>query len=388
MLRSPLLAIFLIVVVDVLALTLIIPLLPFYAEHFGASPWMVGLLTASFAACQLVAGPVLGNLSDRHGRKPVLLISQLGTLVGFVMLAEARSLAMLFFSRMIDGITAGNLTVAQAVIADVTPPEGRARAFALIGIAFGLGFLVGPAASGALTHYGHTAPIWCAAGLSALSIVCTLTLLPHAPRAPTVVGERRLGVLDWSAYGALLRRSSLAPRFMQFLLFSLSFVLFTSGLALYAERRFTRADGAPFGPREVGYLFAYAGLLGLVLQGGVVSRVITRFGEARAVTVGFVLQAIGFAFLSLAHSLAGLALAATVASCGHAPLRPALTSLVSRNAHADEQGLALGFTQSLSSMAQVISPLVAGALIGHGSLDAWAYTAACVSLLGALLTLR
>src|SRR5713226_1770672 len=168
--QSPLVPIFLIVCVDVLGLTLMLPLLPFYAEHLGASPTAVGLLVSTYAVCQLVAGPMLGRMSDRVGRRPLLLVSQIGTLIGFLILAFANSLWLVFLSRVIDGLTAGNLSLAQAYISDVTKPEERAKSFALIGIAFGLGFLVGPGISGFLSTFNPKYPIFAAAGLSLTSI--------------------------------------------------------------------------------------------------------------------------------------------------------------------------------------------------------------------------
>src|SRR5579863_4110873 len=186
--RSPLLPIFLIVLVDVLGLTIILPLLPFYAEHFGASATVVGLLISSYACCQLIAGPILGRMSDHMGRKPLLIVSQLGTLIGFLILAFAGSLWMVFLSRIIDGLTAGNLSLAQAYIADVTTPENRARSFGVIGIAFGIGFLIGPGISGFLSQYGYSYPILAAAFLSASSVMCTATLLPKVRSE-----ERRVG---------------------------------------------------------------------------------------------------------------------------------------------------------------------------------------------------
>src|SRR5207247_7772541 len=175
---SPLLSIFLIVLVDVLGLTIILPLLPFYAESLGATPSTVGLLVSAYAICQLLAGPPLGQLSDRVGRRPVLLVSQMGTFVGFLILASARTLWVVFLARVIDGLTAGNLTVAQAYISDVTKPEDRAKSFGIIGIAFGLGFLIGPAVSGLLAKYDYRYPIFAAAALSATSILTTYLLLP------------------------------------------------------------------------------------------------------------------------------------------------------------------------------------------------------------------
>ena len=176
---SPLLPIFLIVVVDILGFTIVLPLLPFYAERLGASPTVVGMLVAMYAVCQLVSGPILGQLSDRFGRRPVLLISQAGTLAGFVMMAFAGSLWLVFLARAIDGATAGNLSTAQAYISDVTKPEERARSFAIIGVAFGFGFLVGPGITASLAHYSYQAPLWAASALSLTSIVFTFFLLPR-----------------------------------------------------------------------------------------------------------------------------------------------------------------------------------------------------------------
>src|SRR6059058_1348652 len=194
--KSPLFSIFLIVLVDVMGLTIILPLLPFYAESFGATPAVVGLIVATYAFCQLIAGPPLGHLSDRVGRRPVLLVSQMGTFAGFLILASARALWMVFLARIIDGLTAGNLTVAQAYISDVTTPENRAKSFGMIGIAFGLGFLIGPAFSGYLAQFSHVYPILAAAGLSFTSIMCTYFLLPPvaphpAPEAGQGRGSRR-----------------------------------------------------------------------------------------------------------------------------------------------------------------------------------------------------
>src|SRR2546430_1946456 len=186
--KSPLLPIFLIVIVDVLGLTIILPLLPFYAESLGASPRVVGLLVSAYAICQFFAGPPLGHLSDRVGRRPVLLVSQIGTCIGFLILAFANSLWLVFLARIIDGLTAGNLTVAQAYISDVTEPQHRAKAFGIIGVAFGLGFLVGPAITGFLADFGNQYPILAAAGLSFTSIMATYFLLPSTAPHPAPPG--------------------------------------------------------------------------------------------------------------------------------------------------------------------------------------------------------
>jgi MFS transporter, DHA1 family, tetracycline resistance protein len=392
--RSPLLPIFLIVAVDVLALTIMLPLLPFYAEHFGASPSVVGVLVATYALCQLVAGPVLGQISDRVGRKPVLAVSQIGTFAGLLLLAWAPNLALVFVARVLDGLTAGNLSTAQAYIADTTAPKERARAFALIGIAFGIGFLVGPGASGYLTqHFGFRVPILGAAGLSFLSILGTTFLLPsasselpapasHGEPGPAAPGGRRLRVLDWGAYAGYFRRPGLGALLLEFFLFTLSFAMFTSGIALFAERRYT-LHGVPFGPREVGYVFMYSGFLGILVQSALRQGALVRaVREPRLVLLGFVTAAAGYALLGASHGITSLLVAATVASFGTGVLRPVLTSLISQRVERHEQGVVLGLNQSLMSVSLILGPLVAGALIDRHLLTTWALIAAAVMLAG------
>lgn len=386
-----LLPIFLIVLVDVFALTLVIPLLAIYSEELGATPLQATLLVSIFAACQLISGPILGRISDRIGRKPMLILSQLGTCAGLLVMAGARSLWMLYLGRIIDGATAGNLSLAQAYIADHTAPENRAKSFALIGIAFGLGFFLGPAITGHLAGYGLRAPILAAAGLSFTSVLCTATLLPGGPVARAVgareglpAGER-LGVFEWGGYAQFFSRPVLAGILLEFFLFSFAFTTFTSGFALFAERTFTW-KGKPFAPREIGYLFAYAGFLGIVLQGGLIGRLVKRFGEPRLVVAGFASMACGFLLLMAAHHIAPLIVVTTLVAFGHGVLRPAMTSLLTREAHASEQGVVLGLSQSLSSIAQIIAPALGGAVLGAGAVAEWPLAAAIAAGLGLAAT--
>jgi DHA1 family tetracycline resistance protein-like MFS transporter len=175
----PLLIIFLTIFVNLVGFGIIIPLLPFYAETFGASPIVIGLLFAVFSLCQLVAAPALGDLSDRYGRRPILIFSLVGTVISFVMLALAHSIAMLFVARIVDGLSGGNISTARAYVADVTEPNDRARAYGLIGAAFGLGFILGPALSGILSGISYTAPIWAAAALTVVATVMAWLWLPE-----------------------------------------------------------------------------------------------------------------------------------------------------------------------------------------------------------------
>jgi MFS transporter, DHA1 family, tetracycline resistance protein len=395
--RSPLLPIFLIVLVDVLGMTIILPLLPFYAEQMGASATVVGALISTYAFCQLIAGPVLGRMSDSMGRKPLLIVSQLGTFIGFLILAFANSLAVVFLSRVIDGLTAGNLSLAQAYIADVTTPENRARSFGVIGIAFGIGFLIGPGLSAFLAQYGYVWPILAAACLSALSVFCTSTLLPkHEPHLTADSAEdgegdagpggKRLSVLDWKSYGQYFARPALGRLLWQFFFFAFSFSFFVSGFALYAERRFTW-HGHAFGATEVGYVFTYVGFLGVILQGGLIGRLVKWMGERKLVWTGFAANTVAYALFAWTRTIPQLLGASTISSYGSGVIRPAVTALITHQAGRREQGVVLGLTQSLTSISQIVAPLIAGALIDREWLAAWALGIAAVAFCGLLVSL-
>jgi len=371
--------------VDVLGLTLMIPLLPFYAEKLGASPTVVGALIGVYALCQLISGPLLGRLSDRTGRRPLLLVSQVGTLIGFLILAVSDNLWLVFLSRIIDGATAGNLSLAQAYIADVTRPEDRAKSFGVIGIAFGIGFLIGPALSGFLSQFGYHYPVYMAAGLSFTSILATYFMLDEAPpvKADAGPGGRRLSVFDWGAYAQYFRRPELAPLLLQFLSYVFSFAMFSSGFPLFAERRLTW-HGKPFGPAEVGYVYAWAGFLGIFLQGPLLGRMVKRFGEASLARFAFWCTALGYVLLAFTYAVPMLILAATLSAIGTL-IRATVTSLITRATAKQEQGVVLGLTQSLTSLAQIGGPLLSGYLIANHWLSPWALVAAGIAAAGIVL---
>lgn len=367
-------------------MTLILPLLPFFAEHLGASPTVVGLLVSSFAACQLVAGPILGRLSDVYGRRRMLLLSQVGTLIGFIILGFAHTLFLVFLSRIIDGVTAGNISLAQAYIADVTAPEKRAQSFAVIGIAFGLGFLIGPGISGFLSQFGFIYPVMAAAALSATSIAATYFLLPETrPMEADGSVPRRRSILDTEMFARAFRRPELGSLLVQFFAFTFAFGLFMSGFPLFAERRYVW-EGRPFGPKEVGYIYAYIGMLGIVQQ-AFVGRLVKRFGEPALIRSGFILSVVGFAATAFIYDIPPLLVASAVASTGTTFLRPALTSLITQFAGRHEQGSIIGLTQSLMSISQIVAPLLGGILIDHGQLVAWALLVSTVMVGGLLVSL-
>jgi MFS family permease len=413
--RSPLLPIFLIVLVDVFGLAMVIPLLARYAEDFGASAFVATLLSSVYAGCALISGPIIGRLSDRHGRKPLLLLSQLGTFIGFLIMAGANDVAgllgisglwVVFFGRMLDGTTAGNLSLAQAYISDHTTPENRAKSFAIIGIAFGVGFMFGPAISGQLAKYGLHWPFLLAACMSATSMLATYTLLPSekppgaepapepafaaaadAADAPPPPAGRRIGVLSWGVYAEYFRRPGLAILLAQFFLFQFAFSLFTQNLLLFAERRFTTGAGRPWGPAEVGWLLAYSGTLGILVQGGLIGRLVKKLGEPAVVVAGFASAALAYAVLGFTHAVALLYGVATVSAFGNGVLRPTITSRITQAVGRHEQGVVLGLTQSLSMMAMIVGPPIGGLLIDQEWLVPWALVAAVTAAAGLLAAL-
>jgi len=388
------LPIFLIVLVDVFGFTIVIPLLSLFAEKFGATPLVATSIVSVYAVCSLISTPIIGRLSDRHGRRPLLLLSQAGTCIGFLVLAGASSLWMVFAGRVLDGVTAGNLSLAQAYISDHTEPQNRAKAFGVIGVAFGIGFFFGPALGGFLGDINLSLPFLVAACLSLVSMICTYTLLPRdlPPQADAAVAKpddaaappppagRRPGAFDIATYLDYFRRPGLAGLYVQFFLFCFAFSMFTSGFALFAEARFEWTQ------HQTGMLFSFSGFLGLILQGGLLGRLVKRFGEAPLVVAGFLSAAIAYALLGAAGTLVMILIAALFSAFGNGVLRPVITSRMTQAVGRHEQGAALGVSGSLQSIAMALAPPVGGFLIGRGLLTAWAVVPAGVATLGVLAT--
>jgi DHA1 family tetracycline resistance protein-like MFS transporter len=376
--NAALLTVLLIVFVDVLGFTVMIPLLPFYAESLGASPLVVGMIASSYGICSLIAGPILGDLSDRFGRRPVLLISQMGTCLSFIILALSKTLWVVFVARIIDGVTSGNMTVAQAYISDVTKKEERTRAMGMIGAAFGLGFILGPAISGFLVHFGHQAPIWASAFLSFVSILGTFFFLKEV-REKNKTSER----VNLQKYIRVMSSPLLRKYFTAFFLFSITFSLYMSGLALYSERALTY-QGHAFGAKEVGFLLSYAGVFSLIVQLFIIGKLVRKIGEEKVMLVGFCATFIALLIIAFSPMLSIFLFGITINVFGSSILRPSIAGLLSKNASPEHQGLVFGINQTLMSIAQIISPLVSGLLIEHELKFYWCLSIAGCALLGLL----
>jgi predicted MFS family arabinose efflux permease len=374
-----------VVAVDATALGIILPLLPFYSQRLGATPFVIGALMSVYAACQLVAGPILGMLSDRYGRRNVLLLSQLGTFAGLVLLASAGSLTLVFAARIIDGLTSGNISVAHAYAAEHSPPSARKQALGMTSGAIGTGLLIGPALSGFLVPFGQAAPIWAAATLSLMSILSTALLLPPdqagsdalhmqrmAERRPvrTLPGMR----YAWRLLGLLL-------------VFFVANAMFLSQIGLFLSARFTW-DGHPFGARELGCIFAYAGFINILIQGLLISRVGLFASDRSIVIVAFACMGAGFLALAFAAEIGLLAVCLTLIIAGSMFVRSTLTAELSRSAALNRQGMVMGFNQSLMSVANILAPLLSGALIGRGLHTIWAIVIAAIAAFGAVMAAR
>ena len=342
----PLLVIFLTIFINLVGFGIIIPLLPFYAGTFGASPLVIGLLFASYSLCQLIASPILGEWSDRYGRRPVLVFSLAGTVVSFVMLALAHSVTLLFLARIVDGLSGGNISTARAYVADITESQDRARAFGVLGAAFGLGFIFGPALSGALAKVSYTAPIWAAAGLTLVAMVMAVVWLPEtAHRAHASVGNP-LSYLPELLSRPLIRRLLLID-----FLYWLSLAVFQTVFALFAARRFD------FDAVSAGYFFAASGLLGVVVQGACIRPIVKRLGDKSTFMLGLVCTALGLAAASFARSVTMFALALLPLSLGQGLGMPTISSLVSRAAGPKEQGRVQGAASAVESLGRAVGPV-------------------------------
>jgi DHA1 family tetracycline resistance protein-like MFS transporter len=360
--RSPLIVIFTTVFIDLVGFGIVIPVLPFYAEgtSFGATPRVVGLLFASYSVMQLIFSPVLGGLSDKYGRRPVLLLSIIGTGIGFLILGLATTIAMLFFGRILDGITGGNISTAQAYIADITTEENRAKGMGMIGAAFGLGFIFGPAIGGILSRWGIHVPFYFAAAMCFANALLLYFTLPETVTADHPA-KHRAGGRSWWNVGRALKQPKLAFVLVIYFLFIVAFSIMTTSFSLYTMFRFG------YDAQHTGYLFAYVGLIAVIIQGGLIGRLVKRFGELPLVMVGalcFAISLFAVPFVGpAAGGLAGLLIGGGVFSMGNSLATPALTSLASKSVGAAEQGIVLGVTQSTASLARAVGPSVAALLI-------------------------
>ena len=358
---------FFIVLMDLLGFGIIIPLLPLYAQQYRASPLEVGLLFSVYSICQFVASPILGAFSDRHGRRPVLVYSQLGSAVGYLLLGlvmqfhwtrPAMALGLFYLSRLIDGLSGGNVSTAQAYVSDVTTSENRARGMGVIGAAFGVGFAIGPFVGGLLAGIHAALPGYFAAAASLCAMVMTLTRLPE-----TRV-HRPAEVAIWmhpSQMRPILSNRRLVQLLAIVFLAMCGFVQLESMLAIFTSR----AQVFGWGPTQVGLYFGYIGVIIAIVQGGMIGRITKKVGDWLPAIVGPLLVSLAMMTLVFIgfHPIFWLMIGCgALNAVGRSMQTPTLFALVSKNSDPKQQGVVFGLNQGLGSLARVIGPIVGGAL--------------------------
>jgi multidrug resistance protein len=368
MTRSPVFLMALTIFIDFASFGLILPLLPFWAEHLGANPTEVGLILTFYALAQFIFTPLLGVLSDRFGRKPIIVVSLLIEAFSLALSGLAGSLVVLLIARFIGGIGASNIGSAQAVVADVTPPEGRARGMGMIGASIGLGFVVGPAIGGLLSPIGPAVPFMVAMAVAIVNALLVIAFLPetHKERGAAKTGfsaKKGSGLLP-SGVGQVLRNTTITRFIMINFLFTMAFTAMEAVFALFSHQRFG------WTAKENGYIFTYVGFIVVLMQGGLVGQLVKRFGERTLLIAGLVMLAAGLALLPWSTSLAFILVALGIVSAGNGAVTPTTSALLSLASPHEAQGETLGFAQGIASLGRIVGPLVAGgmySLVGPGA---------------------
>lgn len=360
------------VFIDVIGFGMVLPLLPSYAARMGATPGNIGLLVASYSAIQFILAPLWGRVSDRIGRRPVLLIGLAGSVASYLVFAFANSLPLLLLSRILDGGSGATVNVAQAYLADETTPEKRTKAMGMVGAAFGLGFIVGPILGGITSAIGNTLPGIIAAVITAINLIMAWRVLPESIPA-AVAADAPTARTPWRALAA-----PVAVLFLATLAFSVMYVVFP----LFGEQRFGASRSV------VSYWFAYVGLATAIVQGGLLGRLVTRLGEVGVARLGAGVMAVGFLLIPPAGALGApgplFYSALALLGAGFGMAGPAMIGLASRRAAATVQGRTLGVTQSASSLARIVGPIVAGAVMQAASAEG-AFRLSAAMAAGALL---
>ncbi len=374
--RTPVYIVLLTVFIDLLGFGIIIPLLPFYAQHFGASPTIIGLLTASYSLMQFLFVPFWGRMSDRIGRRPIILMSVFGSFISYFIFGLAGSLTVLFISRMLAGFMGANISTANAYIADSTSFEERAKYMGMIGAAFGVGFMLGPFIGGIMSKISYGAPGFLASGLSLINVILAYYMLPESVKGKSQV-VRRVSFFNFSAIREAFRAPGIASLVMVYFFYTVAFSNLYVAFPLFTGEVFN------YGAEANGYLFAFIGLIGILIQGGATGRLVKKFGERALMIAGVVFLLIGLTLVPAIHTLTPLMVLITLLAVGSALVTPSLTSLLTKHSDAGEHGSVLGVSSSFSSLARVIGPFWGGFIIGTAGI-AWPFYTGSIMLLAAL----
>ena len=338
--------------VDILGFSILIPSLPFLATNLHASPFTIGIIFSTFSLCQLFAGPVWGNVSDRIGRKGVLIISQIGATIGWAMLAFAPTIFFIFLARIVEGVSGGNIGVTQAYVADLVEPRQRARAFSYISATFAFGMAFGPLIGVVFLRWGHSAPFLAAAGLQLITLLLTIVSLPESR---TKTDEPNVG---FNEIALTFRNRTLAPVLWQKLALSLSLYAWFSVITLFLIYQLGFSQGQTF------YFYSIFAVLNVLTNVGGVGRASDRFGDRTMALMGIFLLICGFAIVPFVHSILLVVVLMALFSTGMAFANTGLTAIISSAVDKRRQGTVLGVTSSLDSVAGIVSPPISTGLLG------------------------
>lgn len=380
--QKALYTIFLVVLIDLLGFGLILPLLPYIAERYQADAFQIGLLTATYSLFQFVASPILGRLSDRYGRKKLLIISQIGSVIGYLILAFANSLPLLFLSRAIDGATGGNISIAQAYIADVTDQKNRARGMGFIGAAFGIGFAIGPAIGGLLYKIGgFELPALFAAFMGIVAVIATALILKESVDL-TQTAKSIKNKLDFNHLKSVLSLPSIFLLTLTFFMISFAFSSLSGTFAVWAEK------SLGLGPSTIGIAFTYLGVLSIIAQLKLLPWVVKKQGERKTLLIALPFLALGLFLVPLSTSLPMLLGIMVFIVIGNSLSGATSTALASENVSPDAYGGTLGVMHSAGSLGRIIGPILGGWLFAYFSSYTSYIFAAAVVLLAFFLLLK
>lgn len=360
---APLIIILITVFIDLIGFGMVIPILPIYANQspFNATPLEIGMLFSIYSWMQFVFSPILGRLSDKYGRRPILFISLLGSAVGYWMIGFAETLFIVFLGRIVSGVTGGNISTAQAYIADITSKENRARGMGLFGATFGLGFVFGPALAGILSKYGVHIPFYFAAVLSFANAIALYFVLPETRRKTNQIAEKTKN--RFKEFFETFENRHFAVITLNYFLLITAFSIMTYAFVLFTAFRYG------FSAEENGYLFTYIGFLSIVMQGVVFDRLAKKFGEAKLVVAGSLILALSLTIVPFVGpefgGLPGLLIGVACFALGNSLSSPALSSLASKSADEETQGTSLGVMQSAASLARAVGPTIGGILLNN-----------------------
>jgi len=362
--------IFLIILLDLMGIGLILPLFPFIAMDIGLSAAMITFVLALYPMAQFFSGPVWGGLSDHYGRRPILMFSMVGSVVSYVVLGIADTLWLLIASRLIGGISAGNLAAAFAYITDITTPENRAKGMGLIGGALSLGFILGPAVGGLLAggdpeNANLSLVAFVAGGTSFIALLGTIFFLPESLSEELKEKiKQRPKMSRPQQFKLVTARGALLTLFVAALIFAAAEAVYTTTFPLYVNEKLG------LGPREVGLILSFAGVIMVIMQLKAIGPLAKRFGEINLITTGCFVYALGLALVATANGIPQLLLASVFLPIGLAIVNPSVSSLVSQKCSDTERGLVMGLYQSVGSLGRGVGPLYSGTLFGQISIYA------------------